>query len=62
MGITNDLFRNEVAPGIDPETLKLCDLIPDPEDRRDPLTGLARHGRLRGVHEIPSSHRTSHIR
>ena len=40
MGITNDLFRNEVAPGIDPETLKLCDLIPDPEDRRDPLTGL----------------------
>ncbi len=40
MGITNDLFRNEVAPGIDPETLQLCDLIPDPEDRRDPLTGL----------------------
>ena len=40
MGITNDLFRNEVAPGIDPETLKLCDLIPDPEDSRDPLTGL----------------------
>ena len=40
MGITSDLFRNEVAPGIDPETLKLCDLIPDPEDRRDPLTGL----------------------
>ena len=40
MGITSDLFRNEVAPGIDPETLKLCDLIPDPEDSRDPVTGL----------------------
>lgn len=40
MGITNDLFRNEVAAGIDPEVLELCDLMPDPEDSRDPLTGL----------------------
>lgn len=40
MGITNDLFRNEVAAGIDPEVLELCDLTPDPEDSRDPLTGL----------------------
>jgi CxxC motif-containing protein (DUF1111 family) len=40
MGITNDLFRNEVAAGIDPETLRLCDLTSDPEDQRDPLTGL----------------------
>ncbi len=40
MGITNDLFRTEVAAGIDPAALKLCDLKPDPEDRRNPLTGL----------------------
>lgn len=40
MGITNDLFRNEVAAGIDPETLQVCDLTSDPEDQRDPLTGL----------------------
>lgn len=40
MGITNDLFRNEVGAGIDPEVLKLCDPASDPEDRRDPLTGL----------------------
>jgi CxxC motif-containing protein (DUF1111 family) len=40
MGITNDLFRNEVAAGIDPEALRLCDLVADPEDVRDPLTGL----------------------
>ncbi len=40
MGITNDLFRNEVAAGIDPETLALCDSAPDPEDSREALTGL----------------------
>jgi CxxC motif-containing protein (DUF1111 family) len=40
MGITNDLFRNEVGAGIDPEALRLCDPKPDPEDGRDPLTGL----------------------
>jgi CxxC motif-containing protein (DUF1111 family) len=40
MGITNDLFPNEVASGIDPEVLALCDPTPDPEDSRDPLTGL----------------------
>lgn len=40
MGITNDLFRTEVAAGIDPAALKRCDLTPDPEDRRDPLTGM----------------------
>ena len=40
MGITNDLFPTEVASGIDPETLALCDLTPDPEDSREPLTGL----------------------
>ena len=40
MGITNDLFRNEVAAGIDPEALRRCDPTPDPEDGREPLTGM----------------------
>jgi CxxC motif-containing protein (DUF1111 family) len=40
MGITNDLFRNEVGAGIDPEALRLCDPAPDPEDSIEPLTGL----------------------
>ncbi len=40
MGITNDLFRTEVAAGIDPAALTRCDPTPDPEDRRDPLTGM----------------------
>ena len=40
MGITSDLFPDEVAPGVDPEVLELCDLRPDPEDERDPSTGL----------------------
>ncbi len=40
MGITNDLFPTEVASGIDPEALALCDLTPDPEDGPEPLTGL----------------------
>ena len=34
MGITNDLFPEELAFGISPEQMKLCDRIPDPEDRR----------------------------
>ena len=40
MGITNDLFREEVANGVDAEMLELCDLVPDPEDGVEPLTGL----------------------
>ena len=40
MGITNDLFVDEVAAGVDPEALARCDLRPDPEDVRDPATGL----------------------
>ncbi len=38
MGITNDLFPVEVAFGISPERIRLCDPFPDPEDRRDPVT------------------------
>ena len=40
MGITNDLFMEEVAAGVDPETLELCDLRPDPKDGPEPGTGL----------------------
>ena len=40
MGITNDLFRDEAAAGVDREVLELCDLQPDPEDNPDPSTGL----------------------
>lgn len=40
MGITNDLFREEVAMGVAPERLRLCDPVKDPEDARDRRTGL----------------------
>ncbi|HSC28934.1 MAG TPA: di-heme oxidoredictase family protein [Vicinamibacterales bacterium] len=38
MGITNDLFPQELALGIPPERMRLCDPIPDPEDVADPRT------------------------
>jgi len=38
MGITNDLFPDELAFGISSQQMKLCDRIPDPEDRADPRT------------------------
>jgi len=38
MGITNDLFPDELAFGISSEQMKLCDPIPDPEDLADPRT------------------------
>jgi CxxC motif-containing protein (DUF1111 family) len=38
MGITNDLFPAEYAFGISADTMKRCDLRPEPEDVRDPLT------------------------
>ncbi len=40
MGITNDLFPAEVGFGVSPEQMRLCDPIPDPEDIREPATGL----------------------
>ncbi len=43
MGITNDLFPEELAFGITREQMKLCDRIPDPEDRPD------RRTRRRGI-------------
>jgi CxxC motif-containing protein (DUF1111 family) len=38
MGITNDLFPTELAFGISPEQMRLCDRIPDPEDSIEPAT------------------------
>jgi CxxC motif-containing protein (DUF1111 family) len=40
MGITNDLFREELAPGLTARQLRLCDSKPDPEDVRSRVTGL----------------------
>lgn len=39
MGITNDLFPEEVALGVDPQALRACDPTGDPEDTRDRVTG-----------------------
>jgi CxxC motif-containing protein (DUF1111 family) len=41
MGITNELFPDELATGVPLERLRLCDPIPDPEDVADPRTRLA---------------------
>jgi CxxC motif-containing protein (DUF1111 family) len=41
MGITNEIFPTELAPGIDPERLRRCDPTPDPEDVPDRRTRLA---------------------
>ncbi len=38
MGITNDLFPKEYAYGISDAAMRRCDLRPDPEDVRDPMT------------------------
>ena len=38
MGITNDVFPQEVAFGITPAQMRACDRIPEPEDARDPAT------------------------
>jgi len=39
MGITNELFSQELAVGVTGGRMQLCDLIPDIEDKRDPRTG-----------------------
>ena len=39
MGITSDLFPVEQSFGIDPELMRLCDPLPDPEDVEEPATG-----------------------
>jgi CxxC motif-containing protein (DUF1111 family) len=39
MGITNELFSQELAVGVTSDRMRVCDLIPDIEDKRDPRTG-----------------------
>ena len=48
MGITNDLFPKEFAFGVTTAEMEQCDLRPDPEDVRDPLT------RRRGIDNFQS--------
>ena len=48
MGITNDLFPAEAAFGVSESQMRICDPIPDPEDRRDPAT------RRRGIDNFES--------
>ncbi|MEW6322282.1 MAG: di-heme oxidoredictase family protein [Acidobacteriota bacterium] len=48
MGITNDLFPEELAIGIDAVRMRRCDPIPDPEDVADPRT------RRRGIDNFAS--------
>lgn len=39
MGITSDLERSE-AGALTPQQIAFCDKVPDPEDHRDPVSGL----------------------
>ncbi len=48
MGITNDVFPEEVAYGVSAAQMRLCDRFPDPEDVRDPMT------RRRGIDNFAS--------
>jgi CxxC motif-containing protein (DUF1111 family) len=48
MGITNDVFSQEVAFGVSPERMRVCDPIPEPEDVADPRT------RRRGIDNFAS--------
>ncbi|MEK7862980.1 MAG: di-heme oxidoredictase family protein, partial [Chloroflexota bacterium] len=48
MGITNDLFPQEFAFGVTEAEMQRCDLRPEPEDLRDPLT------RRRGIDNFES--------
>jgi len=48
MGITNDLFRDELAVGVDHARMRACDPIPEPEDIPDPRT------RRRGIDNFAS--------
>jgi len=48
MGITNDLFPREFAFSVSDAQMRLCDPLPDPEDRPDPST------RRRGIDNFES--------
>jgi len=41
MGITNEIFPDELATGVSAELMRRCDPISDPEDRIDPRTRLS---------------------
>jgi CxxC motif-containing protein (DUF1111 family) len=41
MGITNELFPVELAPGVSADSMRRCDPLPEPEDLPDPRTRLA---------------------
>jgi CxxC motif-containing protein (DUF1111 family) len=41
MGITNELFPEELSPGVNGDALKRCDPTPEPEDLPDPRSRLA---------------------
>jgi CxxC motif-containing protein (DUF1111 family) len=48
MGITNDVFPQESAFGVPAAQMRICDPLPDPEDRPDPVT------RRRGIDNFES--------
>jgi CxxC motif-containing protein (DUF1111 family) len=48
MGITNDVFPEELALGVSSEQMRVCDPIPEPEDARDQRT------RRRGIDNFAS--------
>lgn len=48
MGITNDLFPAEAIFGVSDAQMRLCDPIPDPEDKPDPVS------RRRGIDNFAS--------
>jgi CxxC motif-containing protein (DUF1111 family) len=39
MGITNELFPVEFAFGVADHQMRTCDVVPEPEDKREPRTG-----------------------
>ena len=61
MGITNDVFPQEVAFGITPAQMRVCDRIPDPEDVRDPTNAAARHRQLRHLHAVAGADRAGGV-
>jgi len=48
MGITNDLFPQEMAVGVSQDRMRVCDPLPEPEDVREPRT------RRRGIDNFAS--------
>ena len=52
-GVTNRFFPNELAVGLSPGAVRVCDGYSDPEDQPDPVSGLAAIDRLTAfVHKL----------